>query len=237
MISQEHETVYSEKKRNSNFSNDLNHSKITTIDIQSLPAFVTEDKVMINPKTSEASNLVISDAFEEVDINQYQVTTFYLKRFNILSNSTNLPKLDYESEDEPVEYIPPVKKVEKAKHIIFKNKLKKTIPKRLKRKITCNCKNSSCVKLYCECFSNNGFCNPSCKCKDCKNTVDYRNKENLTLKRRQRTTKGFEFVIEKTMFNEINRSESKVCNCKKKHLQSDALMVANAIKTAAAWNV
>ena len=37
-------------------------------------------------------------------------------------------------------------------------------------KISCNCLNSKCQKLYCECFSANSICDPSvCSCKDCLN--------------------------------------------------------------------
>ena len=34
----------------------------------------------------------------------------------------------------------------------------------------CNCQNSRCLKLYCRCFSGNGFCGPSCKCSNCHNS-------------------------------------------------------------------
>ncbi len=40
-------------------------------------------------------------------------------------------------------------------------------------KISCTCKNSKCLKLYCECFSSQSYCDPAtCSCKDCNNTVD-----------------------------------------------------------------
>jgi hypothetical protein len=36
----------------------------------------------------------------------------------------------------------------------------------------CNCKNSQCLKLYCECFSGLQQCDPSiCSCLNCKNTI------------------------------------------------------------------
>lgn len=47
----------------------------------------------------------------------------------------------------------------------------KTLPSNSTKKITCNCKNSQCLKLYCECFSTLGFCDPNfCSCKGCSNT-------------------------------------------------------------------
>jgi Tesmin/TSO1-like CXC domain, cysteine-rich domain len=35
----------------------------------------------------------------------------------------------------------------------------------------CSCKASRCLKLYCACFQSGSFCNPSCHCKDCSNTL------------------------------------------------------------------
>ena len=37
----------------------------------------------------------------------------------------------------------------------------------------CNCKRSSCLKLYCECFSSGICCHDSCCCVDCRNLEDY----------------------------------------------------------------
>lgn len=40
-------------------------------------------------------------------------------------------------------------------------------------KIGCNCKNSQCLKRYCECFSRMKLCDSSvCCCQNCKNTTD-----------------------------------------------------------------
>jgi hypothetical protein len=37
--------------------------------------------------------------------------------------------------------------------------------------VSCNCKNSKCMKLYCECFASQSLCDPAkCSCKDCNNT-------------------------------------------------------------------
>ena len=38
------------------------------------------------------------------------------------------------------------------------------------RRKQCNCKNSRCLKLYCECFANGQYCN-DCNCRGCCNTT------------------------------------------------------------------
>ena len=41
---------------------------------------------------------------------------------------------------------------------------------------TCTCKKSRCLKLYCQCFSNNALCNPLlCRCDGCYNTAEHVN--------------------------------------------------------------
>ena len=53
--------------------------------------------------------------------------------------------------------------------IIFK----KSTPKIVQKKNSCNCKNSQCLKLYCQCFSKFDFCDPEfCSCKNCANTKE-----------------------------------------------------------------
>lgn len=37
-------------------------------------------------------------------------------------------------------------------------------------KVNCNCRNSECLKFYCECFSISLYCDPQfCSCKNCLN--------------------------------------------------------------------
>jgi len=46
----------------------------------------------------------------------------------------------------------------------------------------CNCANSGCLKLYCECFKNNTLCGTNCRCQGCINTDE---KELNSVLRRQ----------------------------------------------------
>ena len=33
----------------------------------------------------------------------------------------------------------------------------------------CKCRNSKCLKLYCECFASGIYCGPRCLCTNCEN--------------------------------------------------------------------
>jgi hypothetical protein len=81
----------------------------------------------------------------------------------------------------------------------------------------CNCKNTNCLRLFCECFRNLGYCSESCRCLNCLNNLKFK--------------KARDFVVNKTQFInknafsnkqiEINGENSKNiinrdgCNCKK----------------------
>lgn len=42
----------------------------------------------------------------------------------------------------------------------------------LPKKITCNCKKSRCLKLYCDCFRAGEFCGKDCNCCSCANIIE-----------------------------------------------------------------
>ena len=78
----------------------------------------------------------------------------------------------------------------------------------------CTCKNSNCLKFYCECFANGRFCE-NCLCINCKNTQEYKDlrleKYNLIISRNPK-------AIQK--INSTKRSWTCKCrnsNCSKKY--------------------
>ena len=78
----------------------------------------------------------------------------------------------------------------------------------------CTCKNSNCLKFYCECFANGRFCE-NCICENCKNTQEYKElrlkKYNLIISRNPK-------AIQK--INSTKRSWTCKCrnsNCSKKY--------------------
>lgn len=70
----------------------------------------------------------------------------------------------------------------------------------------CGCSRTKCLKLYCECFSNNRFC-IDCHCKNCKNRPEFeeiRNKAKISTIERNPTAFRQEII-----------STYKACNCKR----------------------
>ena len=61
--------------------------------------------------------------------------------------------------------------------------LPKNSKKRKERKICCSCKNSHCIKNYCECFRAGVPCGEHCTCINCKNTPELYPKNGLLKKR------------------------------------------------------
>ena len=48
----------------------------------------------------------------------------------------------------------------------------------------CQCKKSSCLKKYCECFQANIFCTKKCRCKDCKNVDGNQERNEVSYRRK-----------------------------------------------------
>jgi hypothetical protein len=57
----------------------------------------------------------------------------------------------------------------------------------------CNCKRSKCLKLYCECFQRQLYCNENCKCYDCGNSNENLEKhKKAVISALARNARGFE---------------------------------------------
>ena len=72
----------------------------------------------------------------------------------------------------------------------------------------CNCKNSGCLKRYCECFSRMKYCDENCQCKNCFNVVQHE---------RERSNAIRNYIIKSPIsFKKINIDLKNItCNCKK----------------------
>ena len=96
-----------------------------------------------------------------------------------------------------------------GKYIILENG-KKQINK---ESIKCKCKNSSCLKFYCECFSNGKLCE-KCPCYNCKNKTEY---EDL----RQEKYKSILSRNPKAIYQINSTKKSWTCNCKFSNCQKN----------------
>ena len=72
----------------------------------------------------------------------------------------------------------------------------------------CNCKNSGCLKRYCECFSRMKYCDVNCQCKNCLNNIKYEKERNEAIR--------IYLIKSPVSFKKINMDLNNVtCNCKK----------------------
>ena len=76
-----------------------------------------------------------------------------------------------------------------------------------KNNMGCNCKNSGCLKRYCECFSRMKYCDINCQCKNCYNNVKHEKERNDAIK--------IYLVKSPVSFKKINMDLNNItCNCK-----------------------
>ena len=77
-----------------------------------------------------------------------------------------------------------------------------------KKFMGCNCKNSGCLKRYCECFSRMKYCDNNCQCKNCLNNIKYEKERTEAIK--------LYLVKSPVSFKKINMDLNNItCNCKK----------------------
>lgn len=76
-------------------------------------------------------------------------------------------------------------------------------------RVSCNCKRSKCLKLYCDCFALGIGCGPDCNCCDCSNH-EGNEERNLAMEAiKDRNPHAFKPKIQDKGFH------SKGCHCKK----------------------
>ena len=82
-------------------------------------------------------------------------------------------------------------------------------------KFSCNCKNSKCLKLYCDCLRNNAYCGSRCNCVGCEN-----HPKSVLRKKRVRIIQNKNpLALKPIITNNEEGKEYKIhhrgCNCKK----------------------
>ncbi len=77
-----------------------------------------------------------------------------------------------------------------------------------KKSMGCNCKNSGCLKRYCECFSRMKYCERNCQCKNCLNNINFEKDRSEAIR--------LYLVKSPVSFKKINMDLNNItCNCKK----------------------
>ena len=172
----------------------------------------------MNPQTQKNNQLKLT--FQNTNgenIEKNNITLLDQKRNRILSeNSIN--DSDIEMNKTPlsslnlnhpkINFFPNIPQILDKKMSIDLNENQNNNFQNNKNEIGCNCKNSFCLKRYCECFTRMKYCNSSCQCKNCFNT-------NLHEKERNEAIKNY---ISKSpiSFKKINIDMNNLsCFCKK----------------------
>ena len=157
-----------------------------------------QSKFFFNPlKNSEGAvkdGVILQDKISNKSDEETHISnSVKLRKLNALSGLTrlvfrpiaNLKKKPSGGENEL--YTPQVSRqpaITKAKNRkkVNETKLKSAADKKKKRHISCCCKNSRCLKFYCECFRNKGFCGSYCRCLECKNISKFSDDRKKALK-------------------------------------------------------
>ena len=85
----------------------------------------------------------------------------------------------------------------------------------VQRRSPCNCKKSRCLKLYCECFSAEIFCE-GCNCTDCYNNGEHQEMRDKAMKEtRSKNPKAFKPRLHLDSDNPAQSNHSMGCRCKK----------------------
>lgn len=182
-------------------------------------AISTHKMILVTPIIYNSEERGTIGQIEAQDHSNKSVTSFFLKTFNVFSHTYSTIDSAVEPTNHSLKLISRAKKLKKfslKKHPSFAYTNSRDISS--ERKTCCTCKNSGCVKLYCECFRLNGFCSPSCKCLNCKNNEENAKRTKPIQIQANTHTVNVSDIVSTTM-PVLNVPTSKSCTCKKSMCQ------------------
>jgi hypothetical protein len=150
---------------------------LTKIDFDNSKNALAFDNVQFE-KTERIDTRIHKERYDHVSIHMGSVNNFSFKGSQLVS---------YSADSKTISSLKSLKFFKEATQnfsVVKSNELIKNAAEDRKKKIckTCNCRNSRCLKLYCECFKSKGFCSSKCSCKNCHNSQlkDAERKNKLT---------------------------------------------------------
>lgn len=104
----------------------------------------------------------------------------------------------------------------KALRMMLKSPKSITVEPALKKKTKCNCRKSGCLKMYCDCFRERGYCE-DCSCIGCMNNLEHEATRSETMKTiKARNPLAFEgLVVRSKQSGSSTLKHIKGCRCKK----------------------
>ena len=152
---------------------------------------VNEDNVVLDSEnTKEYHRVLKKDLFLNFEnTNKNQFIQEKLELPNINYSTEEFPEFQYQlnynynyrdwSLEKEAEYcqLHDVNAIElkvATKPIIAPEKIINSNEKIGRKYFGCNCKTTKCLKRYCPCFSNGGYCGPNCGCYECTNTIEFK---------------------------------------------------------------
>eukprot|EP00599_Poterioochromonas_sp_BG-1_P009682 CAMPEP_0173137788 /NCGR_PEP_ID=MMETSP1105-20130129/3300_1 /TAXON_ID=2985 /ORGANISM="Ochromonas sp., Strain BG-1" /LENGTH=677 /DNA_ID=CAMNT_0014050253 /DNA_START=325 /DNA_END=2358 /DNA_ORIENTATION=+ len=82
--------------------------------------------------------------------------------------------------------------------------------------VTCNCKKSKCLKMYCDCFRLTEYCKKTCNCYECNNTEMYEESRQLAIRSiTERNPEAFKPRVITEEENNNSKSHLTGCHCRK----------------------
>jgi hypothetical protein len=107
---------------------------------------------------------------------------------------------------EPTEKLPPREPVSELKIIPVKEK---TVAD------GCNCRNTKCLKLYCDCLRKGKTCGDHCNCTGCENHTDSAMRRERIRYIEKKNPQAFKPIIVESRASEATKIHHKGCNCRK----------------------